>query len=1621
MSTSVQNSLSQKSSFEKQETSDTHSATNQNVSDNNQSQMNNNYYQQHPQGFVQFPIPDQFNNNYDPSVGNAGRAIPFSRYSENDSGIVFTNIENQETVFHRFLIVHGKVNNVSTGNGMIHVTHPYFPPMDYPVIEGHFKAIVELERGDNNLLFSYTESDLPRIERPLLIKMQPNMDDPPLLLAIIIGSDSKGEFDMDPKYKKPNTDYLKLATSKFICSAYLWQAFTAEQMRRNGFGRRTFRFEEEYTEDTMTNRDNYKRMNAKVHIVRTERSVAEIRHVERSQQWSPPPGYKFEFNESQYDIAGKALDKYGGPFDQRNSHYVSALSIDSTWSPSLKIALGHAALGGGYANRRLGVFGSHLTFAWPSCLEEVFPCFNDTTKVDTNYLSNDGNSTNEYWRAANVGMGAFLHETGHLLTMPHTPSGIMSRGFDNFNRTFCIMEPRNQGPILMKDEDGSHWHKTDINRLRYHPLTWVPGDKPLPKESGGVTSYGTKDGIYVTSKNGIHLIEGYVNDSYRWHKEYTAENLEKRKNFIIKTFSETERMMETPTSININLDDWKKLMLSTDDSDIIKLEMTTTSQDKTEMPNVSDFIAKSRRSGPNGLVQYCSLSLGRDSKTTFSGTAHFLSDTGIIRNPNSRVGPFPSALKSITVRYHRSYSLISAMEFKLADNSTVKIGNYQQIGRSSITFDIPQNDGLQTMVVRSGAWIDGVEFITRNGKKSGWIGGNGGGISTLSAPPGYVITGLNLFYDDQHLLYTKTEKLSSSSLSSGDIVIVEKSDQEHTSPDQSQKDSHVFTTDSDSNNHIQTPNINTTQPSIITPEENPKDQENDIKYIDPETILSSIESKSLLDNKSPLESESKLSKNNVENIDPELSTSEKLRLEEWVTQAEKELNRKKAEEGLDYYAILNINRNAEDEEIREAYKKRSRLFHPDKHTDSQIKEWASSQFRQIQNAYEVLIDPIKRAAYDVLGEKGVSTKWEVGSRHMSKFELQQEFERKIRSEKEKDIASLINSKSEILVGINAALLTSNALREILLDRGVIIRPIQSFSDMYKLIQRQQFVTKHNFMIPFGDNVITTISGTATLKGKNSAGNIGISTKYSPGPGVTNEVSLSILAPQTATIKRSVQINSGSFYNFQSVFQTLDISTPPSITATYGQLVSKSLTGFLTVRTGNQYHFGEIWEKSPTRVDSDNDKPEPQATRNETQSGPSGIVSNKSKKRVFVKEFSGVTFGLAGQYFGDVQVNSNVTFSIPQQQLSFNATKQIDSTFSISGGITFVSASFDSVSETQNFSNPDVPLTSELQAVLFNVGGDMAISEYEQFGYKIEFGINSGTTLHLSYGRLGQNLRLPVLLSPVLEIDVLFYSLLVPTTLAFGYNVLILRPRKLLKLKQRILDLENEFRQGFTLKKKESEKVIKLMASICEQKVSQESKIGGLVITKALFGDVSHLYSTSTEKNEYEMASGIDTGIRSVRTELANIDRQRAINVTDILMSLVSNSQLVIPAPKNGLQSIVGFYNPLADNLASSLSVPDDNLANGTGFWAKRTLSKLTSHIGLVLDSLPNISSIFLGTSEGNKPFLSGNLGGGAMSLLEQVSKVQPKLYIEYTFRNRKHKALINNSSSIILPLEAHAY
>ncbi len=70
--------------------------------------------------------------------------------------------------------------------------------------------------------------------------------------------------------------------------------------------------------------------------------------------------------------------------------------------------------------------------------------------------------------------------------------------------------------------------------------------------------------------------------------------------------------------------------------------------------------------------------------------------------------------------------------------------------------------------------------------------------------------------------------------------------------------------------------------------------------------------------------------------------------------------------GKDYYKTLGVDKGANEDQLKKAYRKMALKWHPDRNQDK--KEKAEEMFKEVNEAFEVLSDPKKRQIYDQFGE-----------------------------------------------------------------------------------------------------------------------------------------------------------------------------------------------------------------------------------------------------------------------------------------------------------------------------------------------------------------------------------------------------------------------------------------------------------------------------------------------------------------------------------------------------------------------------------------------------------------------------------------------------------------------------
>ncbi|KAK6359563.1 hypothetical protein TWF696_000716 [Orbilia brochopaga] len=617
------------------------------------------------------------------------------------------SINDGSWAFASVLLVFGQCgppNQPQDGTVIVHHHHCSFPSTSWPVSDGYFRALVHLEPGPNRLEFEYISSKAASpVKSHMTLHMMP-LAAPPLHLVILLGRDSPATFDCPPEKMRTQGNGLDAAIRKFRMAAYLWQAYTAEEMVRNKFGRRTFRFEEEWSTQSISHRDKAPRMVPRVHVLRCDKTVAEIRDLEIAQQ-NPNGARKGEL----WEIAVKAVREHFDPKSVYERRHVAVLILDSKWDTRANMITGHAALGGGAGHVQMGIFGSHSLHSWPMFIEDVVPAFTDCTRTDTKIVANDAGESGSYWEACTVGIGAFLHEVGHAFGCPHQPSGIMVRDYVRLNRSFVTRESystrtKNPGLRLCMPKDECHWHRLDILRFRFHPCFRSASDPPIMYDGDNPRIYGVDNGVVIASSTGVAWVEIYINDVFQNHIEVFPKV---ERNYVL---SEADVLSKIP---NLDKNKHKK----------IKLSIWTIGNGHAD---VDDFLAvvHSTVKLPGGGKAFRSMRLGLGG--------------GV---PTETILPVGANRVLNAIHVYSSYAL-HGIEFTFDDNSTVLFG-HQMGSHAEFPLDTRKGETLLGFSVRSGFWVDGCDVLTTLGRRSPFFGNSDGGTHYTMIPPrGHQIVGI---------------------------------------------------------------------------------------------------------------------------------------------------------------------------------------------------------------------------------------------------------------------------------------------------------------------------------------------------------------------------------------------------------------------------------------------------------------------------------------------------------------------------------------------------------------------------------------------------------------------------------------------------------------------------------------------------------------------------------------------------------------------------------------------------------------------------------------------------------------------------------------------------------------
>ena len=444
------------------------------------------------------------------------------------------------------------------------------------------------------------------------------------------------------------------------------------------------------------------RNEAKIHIIRLNETVKEIQDLDIAQQYE---GAKRKGR--LFKIATEAVETYFGPRPGQRE-YVSCLFLDTKWDKKVGTIRGHAALGGGDETIKLAIFGSHCLQSYPAHIEEVVPAFSDCTRTDTDYVANDCNDAGSSWEMANIGIGAHLHETGHLLGCPHQENGIMLRGYMKLNRTFTTREPystrtKQPGMQLCMPKDECGWHRLDALRFRFHPCFQLPTDQAMNPDPSLQIWCVDNSTVLVSAATGVAWIELYPEGDdvcHHWieYIDQTSGPIGAPRQVSLTEQSLREHLPEKKRKRKLRL---KAFSCGGGDRDVDDFSQLVSREGKIKLPD-----------GRPGF---------RSSKLGFSkmdgSQPHEIMLGSCFKQTNF--------LMSIRVFHGKA---LNGLEFFYEDGHSQLFGNRGgKAGGSDFRLEKNMAETILGFYVRAGFWIDAVQILTSTGRRSEIFGNATGG------------------------------------------------------------------------------------------------------------------------------------------------------------------------------------------------------------------------------------------------------------------------------------------------------------------------------------------------------------------------------------------------------------------------------------------------------------------------------------------------------------------------------------------------------------------------------------------------------------------------------------------------------------------------------------------------------------------------------------------------------------------------------------------------------------------------------------------------------------------------------------------------------------------------------
>ncbi|KAL7423448.1 hypothetical protein Q5752_001028 [Cryptotrichosporon argae] len=472
------------------------------------------------------------------------------------------------------------------------------------------------------------------------------------------------------------------------------------------------------------------------------------------------------------------------------------------------------------------------------------------------------------------------------------------------------------------------------------------------------------------------------------------------------------------------------------------------------------------------------------------------------------------------------------------------------------------------------------------------------------------------------------------------------------------------------------------------------------------------------------------------------------------------------------YALLNLPTTCSPADIKERYRALAAVYHPDKQRDDGARAAAHRAFQEIQRAYEVLIDTQTRAVYDLFGEEGLRTSWEVGPRNMTPEQIRAHFQSQAYVKRELEADALVKAKGDFSVVLDA--------RAVFLPRSFFRDPSSlSHGPIARLarVRPGQTILRHSFETPLTDHTQLVWDGTLAARHGAGGANVAGTLKHQFSPRLWASTSQAVLGVRANTTKATFTIDENTYVTGTSITQTL--AAPPRLSLTVGRRLWPETTGFITFKSGF-YALG-AWGAALA----------PETYLSDRSALSVGLTTARRDGSGWTVE---TTTGLV-----DNALSADWATRVAGLTLKLGAAADL------AGGISAF------------------------------VDGTAKVTEHARAGVMLQVQMKGGVQLRLKFARLGQKVSIPILLAPDLNPYVVLASTVVPASAYAALHHFYLLPRKRRRIAARIDELRDEHKDYIEQKRQEALDAVALMERAVAQRASAEREKGGLVILSAHYG------------------------------------------------------------------------------------------------------------------------------------------------------------------------------------------